>query len=218
MPPGMEAAYAPSAPPAPPNPEGDPVLMRIRALGKRSVDQAKSDAAAARKQAILESGLGDVGAELGIDAATAQAARDNPFSQRAEIERAIAERQVSTTDSLNQQGGFYSSRRRDALGDLETDRARQQTELIAAIRGRFGDIGRAESDAEIAAADAYTEGELDWAANLPAPPEVDPVVALPVVPLPRPRPHLGIKPVLGRGVMRPRLRPTLAVARRPRLY
>lgn len=132
--------------------ESDPVLARIRALGGQDVANARSQAEALRKQAIIDSGLTDVGAEIGVDPTTIQAAAANPFSTRATIERTGQERGRELDESLNQQNLFYGGHRATQLSDLARSQAEAMAGLNTDIRGLLGGINSGVMDAERGAA------------------------------------------------------------------
>jgi hypothetical protein len=134
--------------------ESDPVLARIRALGTQDVANARSEAEALRKKAIIDSGLTDVGQEIGVDQNTLQAAQQNPFSTRAELERAMQTRGRELNESLNQQNLFYGGYRADQLSDLARSGAQQQSALTGDIRGLLGGISQGVTTAEQEAARA----------------------------------------------------------------
>jgi hypothetical protein len=223
-------APTPPSPPEPapePTPGGpapsvtDPILERIRALGKQNIDIARSQAAAARKQAILSSGLADVGQELGLDEGTLAAARTNPFSERANLERAATERRTSAEDAYNAGNLYYSGARIKGLGELETGRARQQSELMSAIRARLLGITEAEAKAEREANEAILEAELQAAMNAPPPlpePEPEPLPEPEPVPLPGPPPTLPKLKRVGQGQVRAKARAKPKPGRRHGVY
>ncbi len=122
------------------NYESDPVLARIKALNTQNVGNAKTEAAALRKQAIIDTGFDDVGREIGLDSNTVEAAKKNPFSTRATIERTAVERGRELDDSLNQQNLYFSGYRADQLGDLARNTAEAQTRAGSSLRGLLGGI------------------------------------------------------------------------------
>jgi hypothetical protein len=134
--------------------ESDPVLARIRALGTQDVANARSEADSLRKKAIIDSGLTDVGAEIGVDQNTLQAAGANPFSTAALLKKEQAERGRQLDESLNSQNLFYGGYRAQQLQDLASSGAQQQTALTGDIRDLLGGISGGVTDAEQAAAQA----------------------------------------------------------------
>jgi hypothetical protein len=137
--------------------ESDPLLARIRALSTQNVANAKTEAEALRKQAIIDSGLVDVGQEIGVDANTIEAARQNPFSTRATIEREAMERGRALDESLNQGNLFYSGFRAQQLSDLARERAEAESVLAGDIRTALGGISQGVLDAEALAAQQEQE-------------------------------------------------------------
>lgn len=137
--------------------ESDPVLARIRAIGGQDVGNARTEAEALRKKAILDSGLTDVGREIGVDDATLQAAAANPFSTSATIQRTAQERGRALDESLNQQNLFYSGHRANELSELGRNTAEAQSNLGSSIRDLLGGINQGVTSAETAAARAEQE-------------------------------------------------------------
>lgn len=122
------------------NYESDPTLARIKALGQQNVGNAETEAAALRKQAVIDTGLADVGQEIGLDAATIQAARENPLSVAARLAREQALRTQQLDESLNQQNLFYSGHRGTQLGNLGMDALAEQNQLVRDLRSALGGI------------------------------------------------------------------------------
>ncbi len=145
--------------------ESDPVLARIKALGTQDVANARSEAEALRKKAIIDSGLTDVGAEIGVDQGTIQAAAANPFSTNAIIQRTQAERGRELDESLNQQNLFYGGHRANQLTELATSGAQQQAALQGDIRQLLGGINSGVTEAEQTAALAEQNAMAEAAEN-----------------------------------------------------
>lgn len=176
--------------------ESDPVLARIRAIGGQDVANARSEAEALRKKAIIDSGLTDVGGELGVDQATLQAAAANPFSASRDIERQGLERGRELDENLNQSNLFYGGYRADRLAELARNQAQAQTSLTGDIRGLLGQIDGGVRDAELGAYRQEQEAlaqvaEQERLAALQQsfidalyPPEPDPVAAPSLAPVP----------------------------------
>ena len=134
------------------NYESDPVLARIRALGSQNVGNAKTEAAALRKKAILDTGLGSIGREIGIDEPTARAAETNPISLMSELARQFSTRSRDLDESLNQQNLFWSGHRANQLGELSTNRGLAEAEIARDLRAALGGIDQGVLQAEEAAA------------------------------------------------------------------
>ena len=137
--------------------ESDPVLARIRAMGTQDVANARAEAEALRKQAIIDSGLTDVGAEIGVDQSTLQAAAANPFSTQATLQRTQQERGRQLDESMNQQNLFYGGHRATQLEDLARSGAQAQAGLQGDIRSLLGGINTGVTERETAAALAEQE-------------------------------------------------------------
>jgi hypothetical protein len=122
------------------NYESDPVLARIKALGAQSVGNAQSEAAKLRKQAILDTGLTDVGREIGVDENTLTAASGNPTSLLAQLARESQQRSRDLDESLNQENLFWSGARANRLGELATGRAEAEAALTRDLRNALAGI------------------------------------------------------------------------------
>jgi hypothetical protein len=146
------------------NYESDPVLARIRALNSQSVGNAQSEAMALKKQAVIDTGLADVGAQIGLDAGTLEAARANPFSTSATIQRTAQERGRELDESLNQQNLFYSGHRAGQLGDLARNTAEAQSRTASDLRSLLGQADAGVLDAQQRAA-AEEQAALEAAAE-----------------------------------------------------
>lgn len=123
-----------------PNFESDPILARINALKGQNVANARSQAAALRKQAIIDSGLDDVGGGIGLDAGTLQAARENPFSSRRKIQEESIMRGRDLDEGLNQGNLFFSGERVNRLSELAQNTAEANTGLGRTLQELLGGI------------------------------------------------------------------------------
>lgn len=133
--------------------ESDPVLARIRALATQNVGNAETEAAAIRKQAVIDTGLSDVGREIGLDESTLGAAAANPFSAIANLRRDSTRRGLDLDESLNQQNLFWSGHRANQLGDLARNTAEAEVGLGRDLRSILGqaDLGVLQARAQAAA-------------------------------------------------------------------
>jgi hypothetical protein len=118
--------------------ESDPVLARIRALNQQTLANAQAEAESIKKKAVIDTGLADVGAQVGVDAGTLEAARSNPFSAAALLARESAERGRSLDEQLNQGNLFYSGHRANQLGELAFNTTQAQTGLANDLRSLLG--------------------------------------------------------------------------------
>jgi hypothetical protein len=130
------------------NYESDPVLARIRALNTQNVANARTEAEALRKQAVIETGFDDVGARIGLDENTQLAARNNPFSTRALIQKESTERGRDLDESLNQQNLFFSGARADRLGELGFNTAQATSEAGKTLQQLLAGIDTGVLEAE----------------------------------------------------------------------
>lgn len=138
----------------------DPVLQSVRAAGARSRADAQASALAARKRlAIL---FGD---STGIvdDTATAQAARGNPFSTLAEINRGY-ERDVKQTDeAYNKRNLFYGGHRGQALARALEGRQRGEYQARNTLMDTLGGVDRELAQALSAMTEREIQAENDAA-------------------------------------------------------
>jgi cell division septum initiation protein DivIVA len=134
------------------NYEADPILARIKAIGSKSVGEAASLAEAERKQAIIDTGLTDVGREVGVDENTLTAAAQNPLSLSAQLANEFSTRGRDLNESLNQANLFYSGHRADQLAELERSRMSEQSDLVRNLRSVLGGIDSGVLEAQELAA------------------------------------------------------------------
>src|SRR5690348_11047231 len=85
-PPGNIGA-GPGAPPGSPW-DSDPVLQQIRAQTQANIANAQAQALASRQKSLIQFGYDPVLASLYGDAATTEAAKNNPFSTLAQLAHA----------------------------------------------------------------------------------------------------------------------------------
>lgn len=123
-----------------PNFVSDPILARIQAMKGQNMANARTEAEALRKQAVIESGLADVGQEIGLDANTLEAARQNPFSAARKIQDTSVERGRELDEALNQGNLFFSGHRANELGRLGRNTAEAQTDLGSQLRSLLGGV------------------------------------------------------------------------------
>lgn len=143
-------AATPTAPVAV-NYDADPILMRIRALQAQNVQDAQSEAARIKNQAAIDYGIPDAS---GIDATTAEAARQNPFSVMSNIAKQQTEGTRSVDQTRNTQNLFYSGTRAQDLTDLGTRTAQAQTEAQGGLRDIYSQADAGVLAAQQAAAAA----------------------------------------------------------------
>lgn len=104
----------------------DPIVQKIQALNAANYGQAVATADAARKQALIDSGFGDLAgsAQFGSleapttgDQATQLAAEHNPYSTAANLALANTQANQGIDRTENDNNLFYSSDRANKLGD-----------------------------------------------------------------------------------------------------
>lgn len=140
------ALHAPEAsaavPPADPYDfTADPILRKIEALSQQARQNATANALAARKQLAIA--YGDTAGILEgdqFDQATADAAKNNPFSILAELQRGYQANTHNIDESENAANLFYSGDRVHKLGLAAEDLQRQRAQAASALQGKLGDI------------------------------------------------------------------------------
>jgi hypothetical protein len=130
----------------------DPVLAKLSALGEMSIANARTEAANAKKQALIDAGSEEIARGVGADENTLSAAKANPFSTQAELMKQYQDRQRQMDESLNANNLFYSGERVRQMGELERGRAQAETQFGGNLRGLLSSI-----DAQLQAAE---EAEL----------------------------------------------------------
>lgn len=118
----------------------DPILSKLSALGEMSIANARTEAAGATKQAIIDSGEAGIGQEIGADANTIEAARQNTMSTSALRQKDFGQRSTDLDESLNQRGLFYSGERIRRMQDLEAGRAMDEVNFAKQLRALLANI------------------------------------------------------------------------------
>jgi hypothetical protein len=130
----------------------DPVLAKLSALGEMSIANARTEAANAKKQALIDAGSEEIAKGVGADENTLSAAKANPFSTQAQLMKDYQDRQRQMDETLNASNLFYSGERVRQMGELERGRAQAETQFGGNLRGLLAQI-----DAQLQAAE---EAEL----------------------------------------------------------
>jgi hypothetical protein len=150
----------------------DPILQRVTALARMNAQQAQAGADASAKQALINSGFGDVARSyrfggpadelLGLgdtsstgDEATALAAQNNPYSVAALLGKAHTAQNVGIDQNQNLQNLFYSSNRANLLGDEAQNYLGKQYGAQQDLAGQLGGIGQ-----QLIAARQGAEGQV----------------------------------------------------------
>jgi hypothetical protein len=118
----------------------DPVLQKLSALGQASIANARSDAAALRKQSLIESGYSDVAQGYGADPNTIEASRVNPTSTAALLKRDFADRQRQLDENLNASNLYFSGERVRQMGNQEFGRAQAESDYLTKLRSLLSGI------------------------------------------------------------------------------
>ena len=105
----------------------DPLLQQVAALGTQSRQGAESGALALRKQTAIDYGDEALARTFG-DEATAVAARNNPNSVRAQLQKSYEEAQRDLENQYNESNLFYGGARIKGLADLATTLTNQQAQ------------------------------------------------------------------------------------------
>ena len=145
--------------------EDDPILARTRALNQKLIENARSNALAARKQEQIRYGYDpNISYE---DAATQEAARQNAFSTLAQLLYGHNDRALQLDEDLNKANLFYSGTRAKEIGKEGRQYTLEQTQANQGYQQRLNDIAQmvlqAQQEAqerELAAEEAAYERAL----------------------------------------------------------
>lgn len=118
----------------------DPVLARIQAMSSMTVANAQAEAAALRKQALIDAGDPTIAQSVGADQNTIDAAKANTLSTEARLQRDIAERARMSDEALNQQNLFYSGARVQNLQQQQQGALEARTDFGARLRALLQSI------------------------------------------------------------------------------
>jgi hypothetical protein len=143
---GLGTASAPG-PVAPQDAAGDPydytdpILQKIQAISTQARQDALASALSARKQLAIA--YGDTAGVLEgdqFDQSTADAARNNPFSILAELQRGHERGAHQIDENTNTQNLFYSGERGRQLGLEAENTQRARAQAAGNLQGHVGDI------------------------------------------------------------------------------
>lgn len=130
----------------------DPIMQQIAALGTQSRQGAESQALALRKQTAIDYGDENIARALG-DETTALAAKNNPNSVRAQLQKSYDDAVREAEQGYSDQNLFYGGARIKGLQDLATQLSTQQAQAAGEQQKTLGTIEQ-QRLAAIAAADA----------------------------------------------------------------
>lgn len=138
----------------------DPILQQVQAQTVQQTADAEAGALAARKQLAIQYGDPSI---VGDDAATAQAAAQNPYSVYGMLAAQQPKDQLALDESLNKGNLFYSGARinqqHDLLDQYGATRAQKASEEQSALQGidsnRLAAILAANNSLNGARGDAY---------------------------------------------------------------
>jgi len=145
----------------------DPVLNKLQALSQENIANARTDAAAAKKQALIDAGSTEIAKGLGADQNTLDAAAANPFSTYALLQKDFGDRQRQLDENLNQQGLFYSGERIRQMDELQRGRAQAETNFGGTLRDLISNIDMQLQAAEEAETQRQIEAQIAAAQNGP---------------------------------------------------
>jgi hypothetical protein len=120
----------------------DPIVQKIRSLNTSNYGQSVADADAARKQALIDAGFGDLARATKFgslenpttgDQATVLAAQANPFSLAAQLARAHAQALQGIDQGAAQNNTYFSSARGNQIGD----EGRQYLGNVSSVEGQL---------------------------------------------------------------------------------
>jgi hypothetical protein len=137
----------------------DPILQQIRALAIRNEAAAQAQAGDSRRQALLSFGYVP-GLDYG-DAATAEAARQSPFSVVQQLARTHGQRVRSLDENLNKSNLYYSSYRGQQLGNEATAYLGEQAGAQEKLQGILGSISSGLAGARQTEAERVAQAEQD---------------------------------------------------------
>lgn len=120
----------------------DPALLRIQALGQRTIAEAEADALRQRRQLALDYGDAQAARELGLSEADIAAAGANPFSVRAKQAKAAVERPKELSANLSKANLGYSSAGATQQTDLATGLLEDQSNAARDFQGASGGIAQ----------------------------------------------------------------------------
>jgi hypothetical protein len=133
----------------------DPVLAKLSALGEMSIANARTEAANAKKQALIDAGALDIAKETGADENTLGAIGQNNIaglSTQAKLMKEYQDRQRQMDEQLNASNLFYSGERIRQHQDLEQGRLSAESQFGGNLRGLLSSINaqlQAAEEAEL---------------------------------------------------------------------
>lgn len=143
----------------------DPMLQKIRALAQQSLSNARSQAAALRKQAAIETGDENIAREIGLDDTTVSAVAANPFSRRKNFLNDALAAETELEQGLNADNLFYSGHRVNELAELGRKRAEGETTIGSDLRSQLAlidqNLAEAEYQAQLQELEAQRQAMLD---------------------------------------------------------
>ena len=159
----------------------DPLLQQVQALGTQSRQGAESQALALKKQTAIDYGDEALARSLG-DESTALAAKNNPNSVRAQLQKSYQDAQTDLENQYNEQNLFYGGARIKGLGDLAKTLTNEQAQAageqqktlsgieeqrLAAIRAADAADLQAQQEAynralQEAMESGYAPEDVDW--------------------------------------------------------
>lgn len=166
-----QVASAPKfAPPAPDSLATDPILMQIRDLGQRSIQDARSGALNAAENALTGYGSYDVPQTLKDlyaqdtsnpiyaalnDTGTAQAAAGNPDSTLAQLAHGHERNLAGIDQNTNAQNLYYSSAHANQIGDEATGYRQSQNAAAQSLAQLLSQANQGVLDASQHASDMW---------------------------------------------------------------
>lgn len=149
--------------------ESDADLQRIRALSQQNLAGASASELAQRKQALQSFGYDPALQGLYPDEASAEVARQNPFSVLANLSRAHSERTRNLDENLNKSNLFYSGYRGTQLGNEATqylgEQSQAQTTLQGLLTGLANQLLAAKSAEQERVSSAESDAYNRWVAE-----------------------------------------------------
>jgi hypothetical protein len=140
---------------------GDPILAKIRAMNAQNIANAENAALAGRKQQLIGYGFDPALQGLYPDEATAEAARQNPFSTLAQLLFNHQQQGQQLTEALNKANLFYSGERIKQTGLEGRNYTLQQSQAGNALQNALNTIANSVLAAKMQAQQAELQGESD---------------------------------------------------------
>lgn len=147
----------------------DPVLARIQAMSSMGLAGAKSEAEALKKQTLIDAGDVDIARDVGADAQTIEATRQNTdiakLSTIARLNKDAADRARQLDEARNVQNLFYSGARARDIEEQGQGLLQARNDFGRSLRAALSQIQGGVLDAEERNRQATLQAALQAAAR-----------------------------------------------------